>query len=1103
MTPKLHEAVAVFKALGWENATRENIAQLPTGTAEQKRTALAGLNSGEWSEWVEEGNTYRTRSYLDVDKKKLALFAIRIGVDARRAVNIAYWTDSEMLVSVIAGRGEKFAQDFIRHACVSSRRAHEHTASVFGSVAVLLVDRLDLDIPKSAEYMKDWSAYAAAAMGLKAEVLHGKTDMPGLELIEKRFAEHIMAGVAVGVPATGPFGAVLPAGVERGWLSREKAEGLVFSALDASVRPGDRKVWLGVLDKLGISDDELYSHAQTLIPLLATGDSAAITRLAPVLIAKADDSLLIEILIAAFSAKAKNARQLVLKSAMDRPRPENAEGLAPWLSILAGDADKAIASLSAGLLEKWDISAPGLQEEKAEIRGLWQATPPLWQVPPFGPVENSPEALTELAAELLRRPEVVHDVATERFLATANAVAYRDPEAARTSLRGLRQRFGNELLDFAVCWVKGQTPRYGLDTNERHGTKDPLPARDCVVALHLDSLPCLLSTPSAADLSISVPDLASRLFLYEEAGADALEADLLLALARLDLSTKTPEAVASLQKADVPVVLQSGTKLPATAGETALAYLDDPVKEPPMEIDDRSWWREEAIAMPDSLRGFPDRLHSYNRYHRELFAVFPFWGDAAMSDARWDCEVYHQKGLILRQIARRAAPLPPGASVNFLAAQRSHTPDAAQDSILAVTEAWQRGLLRPGASDVAMLDWSASLPRNLAALAEALGGIAGDGLLSVVWPVFDGLIAASLRAPRLLAGTAELAGYMLALLPEVESAVEKGIADKDALRLPGIRALAKRSGSSCAVSTAQEIAGLLPAAEAETHEEETPEPVMDEPFDEVWPVRKEKAKLIEDGAKVTVDWADPDARAKFFLFTLTLPGISDRVFQIEKPGWYYDIQNEGQCEAWVAPPGTAGLKKGERVWLHWDIEQKAMAITERNWVDDKSGPLNQKGMQTPPLPFSLLTVIIGLLAQDGDAAYFAPRLLRKFIGCGQIDETVVRRAAQTLLLYPVVSPAKLVRTLEKDIKLLPVLWPMLTECTKTAGTLATAESKPPVWANRVLGAALRFAPYLSEAAKRGSIPAEDARWAGLSEIASSKAKSAAVEKAKKLMALLG
>jgi hypothetical protein len=69
------------------------------------------------------------------------------------------------------------------------------------------------------------------------------------------------------------------------------------------------------------------------------------------------------------------------------------------------------------------------------------------------------------------------------------------------------------------------------------------------------------------------------------------------------------------------------------------------------------------------------------------------------------------------------------------------TLDAAEDSTRAITEAWERGLLRLGIADVALLDWHA-----------------------------------------------------------------------DALELPGIRALARRGGSSRAVLAAQRLAALLARA---------------------------------------------------------------------------------------------------------------------------------------------------------------------------------------------------------------------------------------------------------------------------------------------------
>ena len=1093
----------IFKTLGWEHVTAENILQLPLGDAVQKKTALDGLKSGEWGEFVQiEGNRYGFKSFFSVDKNKLVLYAIRVGVDAQRAVNLAYNTDRRLLIAVICERGVKYASEFIRYACISKRRSFEHSASVFGSVAVRLVDQLDLDIPQNVEYMKDWAVYAAAAMGFEAETRYREADLPELDIIKRRFPEHIVLGVATNTPATGPFGKVLPEGVRRGWLSRARGLELSFSALDASVRPGDRKVWMQVLDTLNVTDEELCDRMQSLIPIMSLGDSAVIGRLAPLFISHAEGELLCEVLLAAFSTTAKKLRQMVLKAALDRPCPSGADQLTPWLSMFAEDTDKHTAAAAEKLMEQWGLAAARLSEEKPEIQGLWRETPSVWSVPCFELGEVSPETLTDLAAQLVSQAAVIHDVTAERFLAMANAVARQDAAAARTSLRGL-PRGDYSMLDFIVQWVKKESPVYGFDQDGKRN-QPPLMARDYMVSRYLDTLPCILSTPSMVDLSITVPDLSARLSLYEKTGADVLEADLLLALTRLNVKTQTPKSIKALEKLNLPVQLQSGEKLSVTAGQAVLAYLKHPVKEPGLKPE-TGYWRAEEIEFGTFFPGFPNRFDGYTA---ELFSVFPLWGDYALRDVRWDSEVYHEKGLILRQVARRAAPLPPGASINILAAQRSTAPDAEEDSMHAVVEAWERGLLRPGAADVAWLDWNPGAPSSLAALANAFHGIILDGLLSVVWPILDALVGASLEAPRLLAGTAEIVELITLFVPEVQRAVEKGYTKSDSLDLPNLRALSGRGGTSRAVSAAQKALVLLPV-----RREQPPQPAavpaVKVPFSQVWTTGKETPFPIEDGVAVSVDFVEPASSSssnKLFLFTLTLPDRPDTVFRIIKSRWVYDLEYEGQCLAEVVSPNLTGYTEGaeNKVWLHWDDEQKKMvAVEHRNFAEKLDGlDVLLPCAVAPELSLSLITVLIGLLAQDGDAKYFAPRLLKKQIDRGSIGAVAVRAAVRELLKSPVVSPAKLVRSLEADVDMLPVLWPILTESTKKAGEIILEGNVPPVWVNRILDTALRYAPYLTQAAELGLIPEEDAQWEGLSEIAGSKAKSTAVAKAKRLRAEL-
>ena len=105
---------------------------------------------------------------------------------------------------------------------------------------------------------------------------------------------------------------------------------------------------------------------------------------------------------------------------------------------------------------------------------------------------------------------------------------------------------------------------------------------------------------------------------------------------------------------------------------------------------------------------------------------------------------------------------------------------------------------------------------------------------------------------------------------------------------------------------------------------------------------------------------------------------------------------------------------------------------------------------------------------------------------------------EIILQSPVVSPARLVRSIEKDVNLLPVLWPMLTESIKFAGAQIAAGGKPVLWVNRVLDVCLLHSPYLLEATKRGYIPRGE--WAGLDDIAGARVKSMAVGKAAALKA---
>ena len=98
----IDRSVQIFMDLGWDAATREDAATLPLGTKDQQRTALAGLQKG----------TPR----VDVDLGMLGMFAILLGVDGRRAAELAKGSD-QALLDCLLQRDEKFALAFAERAC--------------------------------------------------------------------------------------------------------------------------------------------------------------------------------------------------------------------------------------------------------------------------------------------------------------------------------------------------------------------------------------------------------------------------------------------------------------------------------------------------------------------------------------------------------------------------------------------------------------------------------------------------------------------------------------------------------------------------------------------------------------------------------------------------------------------------------------------------------------------------------------------------------------------------------------------------------------------------------------------------------------------------
>ena len=1171
MAGKLERAVEIYRSLGYEETAYENILSLGIGTKEEQGIAREGLKSGEWVQIKQlSKNTYGFVPVVDVDLKKLAVFAVRIGVEAKRAANVIGRGDETALQAIMA-RGENYAAHFISAAESGNRRAWEHSLSVLGMLCLKLLHRMNLPIPESVEYMKDWAAASSVILlETKKDYLFDDSFTLEKEEILGRFIEHIEKGISLNMPGTGPFPDLLFFGVENHLLSKEAAKEYIFDALYIAKRPGDRKAWVELLDKLGCVEKDFLDRAENLIPLLGLGESHLLERFAPVLIENISEELLYPVLISCTSAKVKKTKKMLLHSVLKREKPKSANDFAEWLSLYLQDGDMSIAALAEKLALSWGLILEQ-EESNKELRGLWRESPKLWEVPRFSLGEGTAESLTDMVAELSDRKECVEDLLFEQFLALANQIAYKNPEEAKMSLLGIPNSDSGTLWTLGR-WARGIEMRPVEESRQRfwQGEKEivKIEYRE-LLTMRRENLfrtmgqwPCLLSTPSFEDLSISVEDFLERLSLYRaEKFSYVSEPDLQLALTRLDMETFSQEDISKckeerskctekLKEIDLKIQLPSGEFLQDEEGKDILlgeliaAYLQDPYVEPVFFPGETPYWKVE-LKMPESLKALPYRL-SYS--HNALFSIFPNWGDYSLTAVHRDFEVYHGQGIILRQLARRRKPLSKGALMNWIAVFGRLSDENAGDALKANKEAWERGLLLPGLADISYLDWSGGELSNLANLAASMDFMANEGMLSLVWKAACDAVEQSLNSPRILAGTAELVKFLRDYLDEVILAVEKKLAPKEALEMKPIRILAGKSGSSKAVSYAKEILEKLVSIEIEQIQSDknaglrensgrkdhaalnedislindkglrenqgtidntsksktiaSVKPPAD--FEKGWLPLPEGKELIEDHVTFRVKGLELRKNEKVFQFDLDLPEDSDCSYQVVIAGWLYGLAHEGQVS------GTKVDRRGDRngkidaekeVWLHYDKEKGKIVVSEcRNWRGGNNAPL--EGEATPYSKL-FLSFVVALLAQDGDSIYGAKSLFKELVQAGTLSLKTVREITRLLLSYEEISPAKLVRIVEKESELLSICWGMLWECIKDAGSKTVETGKPPAWINRILDICIYYAAYLREAAKRGSISKEDALWPGLLEMANCSAKSTAVKKAKELAKVLG
>lgn len=290
--PRLHDALEIFRELGWADASPEHAVDLPLGSAEQQRRALVGLRTGDFGEFGSyPDGSFGWVSHVGGHEFMLGLFAIRLGVSPHRACAVLSSGEHGVAVDVLAGRGEDFALRFV--AAATKRRVKDPL------VVLGLVERFQLPLPENRWYAEAWvNSYEKA------------TD---------RFLSHL--GVAL-AHSTQFFGGALTFGARKGLLTRDEAVTGAFGGLSTTRKATERRAWTKILvEEFAVTGEEMRAYLPQLEQVLATGDGVLVEAFAVPLIPIVSDEELIPLAVAALYAKTAKAKRKVLAKLKHRGVP--------------------------------------------------------------------------------------------------------------------------------------------------------------------------------------------------------------------------------------------------------------------------------------------------------------------------------------------------------------------------------------------------------------------------------------------------------------------------------------------------------------------------------------------------------------------------------------------------------------------------------------------------------------------------------------------------------------------------------------------------------------------------------------------------------------
>lgn len=1092
--PKLRKAVEIFKELGWYDAKISDAPTLPLGTPEQQELVVKGLEKGAWEKWVDDSYSGTTYDLVQVSHTMLALFAIRCGVSAKRAVwllDFAAVREWPTAVQCVLQRGPKYVRDVMAGIEKRDRWGDDTSVGAWDLCMLsflLIVDDygLDFEVPAYPRYLRDWAGIVAYAFyGREGAYFQGEVEqIPPKETLLRSMRAHVEMAVEQGVPLWGALGYVLRAGLENGVFTRKEVVDYAVAAVNAPARPSEHKRCVELLcADLAITDDEIRAHAETLGALISSGDAVLIDAVGARFFAVAAAAQTTEVAVGALYASTQKAQVVVLQGLAARGdlTEELLAPLAPRLQELAGVRNKQIVKLATGLLnqagEQPEPATPLNEMEAPAV--TWVPVPPVWEVERFEVEHVDVDAL--VAAQQATSPDKYdsgpsYDIELEQFFAILVALAQTDFQSA--------QRYIDSQTDHDAPYI-------------RTVGSDPVGDRGFAVWYNVGSFPVLLSQPSFVDLRITPEDFFARLETYRLAGVPVSSRDLLLALCRLDVrGHDLHELIRQVNEFALPMRWFGDEEYPGTVADVVAEYLGE-------EEFLATVWPEAGLI--DSNAGFAvpkvlERLVRHGSVHYFTFYepfIFPLIGDGFFKEFGATGHGTFQGAClaaVARQLARCSTPLSPGIAMNLIAAPRLNAKGKAVGLDEAIRAAWRRGLLVPGVADINSIGWKNPV-KSFHGLDEVFRDLAHDGMLALVWPLMNDILVAASKAARPHKGAGEIAELTVELLPSVQQAVEAGVADSHVLELPGIRAFGTKKGSSRLAEAARAAMKLLegvtpPAAETRV-EKPQPRAEFSGEFADLWPENRGEGPARPDSATVTFEEIEDDEDASFWrsdgLFAVVsipeYPGKAFRKFPFSSihPWRFHELSN-----------GKTATLHEEHLCFDGSTWQLESAPDTRSW--------NKEFYPSSEFPDSFLYILCAFLAVPKEPKGAVEELGRQ-LNLNTISAESMKAVIPRLLQLDFWSPVPLVKVIEKNPSHLPALWPSVTESIAVAADRIDAGESIPKWLNRVLDCAIYHAPILAEATKRGKIPATE--WEPLNQIAEMKKKVAAKTKANELCVLLG